>query len=61
MREPAIIRFELQVEPCKQYYIVAAKSSPLSRDWMPVVDRVETVANCDPKEELRKVGASAKS
>ncbi len=59
MREPAIIRFELKVEACKRYFIVAAKSSPLSRDWMPVVDRIETVADCKPEEELRKAGLLA--
>jgi hypothetical protein len=36
----------LQVEPCKRYYINAQFTSPIQREWTPVVDHVETIAGC---------------
>jgi hypothetical protein len=36
----------LDVEPCKRYYINAQFTSPIQREWTPVVDFVETIAGC---------------
>ncbi|HET8877766.1 MAG TPA: hypothetical protein VFO53_15670 [Casimicrobiaceae bacterium] len=36
----------LDIAPCKRYYINAQFANPVSPDWTPVVDYVETIAGC---------------
>ncbi len=36
----------LDVEPCKRYYINAQFTSPIQREWTPVVDFVESIGGC---------------
>jgi hypothetical protein len=42
---------ELNVEPCKRYYINGTYPNPLGLSWKPFVDYVDTIAGC-------KVGTS---
>ena len=37
---------DLDVEPCKRYYLNAQFRSGTGRDWEPVIAHVETVAGC---------------
>jgi hypothetical protein len=39
---------QIQVEPCRRYYIVARRENRLQQDWDPAIDQVETVggSNC---------------
>jgi hypothetical protein len=37
---------ELDIAPCKRYYINAQFANPVGPDWTPVVDYVETIAGC---------------
>ncbi len=40
---------EMNLEPCKRYYLNARWENPLSMsDWTPFVDYVETIAGCTP-------------
>jgi hypothetical protein len=39
-------QFELNIEPCKRYYVNAQFPDNLSSDFAPVVDRVEPIAGC---------------
>jgi hypothetical protein len=41
-----IVTFELNAEPCKRYYIAARFDNPLSPDFTPFIDHVETIAGC---------------
>lgn len=34
------------IEPCKRYYINAQFQDPVSQNFVPVIDHVETVAGC---------------
>lgn len=36
----------LTLEPCRRYYINAQFDNPVSPDWKPVVDYVETIPGC---------------
>ena len=36
----------LTLEPCRRYYINAQFQNPVSPDWTPVVDYVETIPGC---------------
>jgi hypothetical protein len=36
----------LDVAPCRRYYINAQFDNPVSPDWTPVIDYVETIAGC---------------
>ena len=36
----------LDIAPCKRYYINAQFDNPVSPDWTPVVDYVETITGC---------------
>ena len=40
------IEMELELAPCKRYYINTQFASASGTDWRPVVDKVETVAGC---------------
>jgi len=39
-------QFELNIEPCKRYYVNAQFPDNLSSDFAPVVDRVEPIVGC---------------
>jgi hypothetical protein len=39
---------QLQVEPCTQYYLVAVKSTRVSRDYEVRIDHQERVPGCTP-------------
>ena len=41
--------FQLNVEPCKRYYVNAQFPDNLSSDFAPVVDHVETIPGCRVK------------
>ncbi len=51
--------YVMNVEPCTRYYYLAERVSDLARDWNLKLKTSETVAGCDPAEELRKAGAAA--
>ena len=36
----------LDLEPCKRYYLNAQFENPVDRTWKPVVDYVESIAGC---------------
>ena len=36
----------LDVEPCERYYINAQFTSPIQREWTPVIDFVEPISGC---------------
>ena len=36
----------LDLEPCKRYYLNAQFDNPVERTWKPVVDYVEPIAGC---------------
>jgi hypothetical protein len=36
----------LDIAPCRRYYINAQFDNPVSPNWTPVVDYVETIAGC---------------
>ena len=38
--------YNLRAEPCKRYYINVQFRDPGSQEWTPVVDFVETIAEC---------------
>ena len=40
------IVMELELAPCKRYYINTQFASATTPDWQPVVDKVETVPGC---------------
>jgi hypothetical protein len=40
---------DLDLEPCKRYYINAQFKSGTGPDWEPVIARVESIAGCKPK------------
>ena len=40
------VAFELNIEPCKRYYLNAQFPSNLAADYVPVVDEVEPIAGC---------------
>jgi hypothetical protein len=37
---------ELDIQPCKRYYVNAEFDNPLLTDWKPVVDYVEAIPGC---------------
>ena len=42
----SIKTMSLDVEPCRRYYLNAQFDNPVSPDWKPVVDYVESIAGC---------------
>ena len=37
---------QLNIEPCKRYYINAQFQDPVRPEWTPVVDEVESIVGC---------------
>jgi hypothetical protein len=42
----ALHTMNLDLEPCKRYYLNAQFKNPVEPTWTPVVDYVETIAGC---------------
>jgi hypothetical protein len=51
--------FAFKVLPCTRYNLAGRRETAMSADWTLVVDRMDPVSPCDPKEELKNAGAIA--
>lgn len=54
MRLPKQQALAFKVMPCTRYYLAAERETSLSQDWKLVVDHTESIAGCDPREEIEK-------
>ena len=45
---------ELNLEPCKRYYVNAQFKGGIGRDWEPVIANVEPIAGCRVDETARR-------
>lgn len=41
-----LVEFDLDVEPCKRYYMVARFENPLGPSYTPFIDNMEAIAGC---------------
>jgi hypothetical protein len=46
------VDFEMDVAPCKRYYVAARLATPVTQDWTPIVRSVDRLGECEAKFNL---------
>ena len=46
------VDFEMDIAPCKRYYVAARLVTPVTQDWSPIVRSVDRLGECEAKFDI---------